>query len=109
MVEKGFMKIIKVIWFLLEKKSTCGLVTDSNANVKLVEIPNGDKFFYKRNKKRKIDDKKCCVFLDKKAEYCFVPCGHLCLCKDCQSHEFSNKKCIICKQSYEMIIKVFDS
>ena len=60
-------------------------------------------------KKRKTEVNTCAICLEKPANHCFVPCGHKCLCEDCKSHKFNNKQCIICKQQYSMIIKVFDS
>jgi len=51
---------------------------------------------------------KCAICLHNKRSYIFIPCGHLCLCKECKN-EYIKKfdKCPICKKLFDNIYKVY--
>lgn len=64
----------------------------------------------KLNNKKQLKNKsdhsnECCICLDKKKEYAYVNCGHMCVCKDCQIDIWANK-CPICKTTSKCI-KIF--
>ncbi|MAT11016.1 MAG: hypothetical protein CMM02_08410 [Rhodopirellula sp.] len=39
----------------------------------------------------------CVVCMNAKRSYCFVPCGHLCLCATCVQHPLCAERCPMCK------------
>lgn len=49
---------------------------------------------------------RCVICMAKKAEYVFIPCGHLCCCKDCKNIDF-NDSCPLCRSSYKGIFKIY--
>ena len=49
----------------------------------------------------------CCICLDKLSEYIFVPCGHLCVCKECaEEWSWMHNKCPMCSRDVYKSIKV---
>lgn len=68
----------------------------------------------KKNKVHQEEEKKndvlgqCVVCLEEARTHVFVPCGHICVCKDC-CHKVmkKNKKCPMCKQTATMVMEVF--
>lgn len=74
----------------------------------------------KKNKNRKIKrtfrkkrqfggDTTCSICLDKKADHCFVPCGHICICELCKKKLAISGKlsCPICRVKFTDIIKIY--
>lgn len=74
----------------------------------------------KKNKNRKIKrtfrkkrqfggDTTCSICLDKKADHCFVPCGHICICVTCKNNLVISGKvsCPICRVKFTDIIKIY--
>lgn len=50
----------------------------------------------------------CVVCINNIAEYTFIPCGHLCICKNCKDVQLkTNKICPVCRCNYNSIIKIF--
>ncbi|XP_024866997.1 cell growth regulator with RING finger domain protein 1-like [Temnothorax curvispinosus] len=46
----------------------------------------------------------CCTCLNATAEYIFIPCGHLCICDDCQK-QLEDEKCPLCRETYTNCIR----
>ena len=44
----------------------------------------------------------CVVCLSGLSTHCFMPCKHLCVCKDC-AVEFSGKECYICREGATLV------
>merc|ERR1712129_120349 len=49
--------------------------------------------------------KECVICLDKMRTHCCVPCGHKCLCDECEGID---GKCPICQTKYYSLIRVYD-
>lgn len=47
----------------------------------------------------------CCTCLNTTATHMFVPCGHLCICNDCEQR-LEDKKCPLCREEYINCIRV---
>lgn len=54
------------------------------------------------------DEHICVVCQTEKASHATIPCGHRCLCDECQRHMIS-KPCPMCRQTVEKIIRIFDN
>jgi len=46
----------------------------------------------------------CCTCLNTTAAYIFVPCGHLCICYECQE-QLQDHKCPLCRKDYTHCIR----
>ncbi|XP_067204809.1 uncharacterized protein [Linepithema humile] len=46
----------------------------------------------------------CCTCLNATAAYIFVPCGHLCICSECQKR-LQDHKCPLCRKKYSYCIR----
>jgi len=51
----------------------------------------------------------CSICFEKKADHCFIPCGHLCICKhDAEEmKDRENNECPICRKEFTDIVKIF--
>jgi len=52
-------------------------------------------------------NKECVICFDAKKTHALIPCGHKCVCETCAT-ESSLTLCPLCKQSYNMVIRIFD-
>ena len=73
---------------------------------------------YKGSKKAEEDKKKannpsknlgaCAICLENPQTHAFVPCGHVCACKECSTRVMTkNKKCPICNKVSKMTMELF--
>lgn len=68
------------------------------------EVSKDDKIkeeFFKKEKKFI-----CVMCLSNYIEYAYIPCGHFCICKNCQSNYSTKKKCALCNQDITGAIKI---
>lgn len=68
------------------------------------EVSNDDKIneeFFKKEKKFL-----CVICISNYIEYAYIPCGHFCICKDCQDKYKATKKCPLCSQDITGSIKI---
>lgn len=49
----------------------------------------------------------CVICLDNISEFALIPCGHVCVCKNCKI--FLKKKCPICNTNINNILEIFFS
>ena len=50
----------------------------------------------------------CAICLSDESTYCFIPCGHKCICQNCyQKRGNQLNKCIICNQNCNGIIRIY--
>jgi len=51
----------------------------------------------------------CCICLDARATHIFVPCGHVCICKECKTPYKNGTKleCPMCRKEFTTVIKAF--
>jgi hypothetical protein len=49
----------------------------------------------------------CVVCLSAKKQFCFMNCGHLCLCGECGKRFKAGDKCVICRQTCESVVKIY--
>lgn len=56
----------------------------------------------------KKDESECCVCLTNDKSWIFIPCGHVCVCRDC-AHDImaSSRECPLCRQKTTGIFQVF--
>ena len=55
------------------------------------------------------DKEICKVCLNNKINTVLVPCGHRCICEDCGKSLGASKKCPICRQKIQKVMKTFDA
>lgn len=68
------------------------------------EVSKDDKIkeeFFKKEKKFI-----CVICLSNYIECAYIPCGHFCICKNCQSNYSTKKKCSYCNQDITGAIKI---
>ena len=51
-----------------------------------------------------LTQKECVICLDNKLSRCCVPCGHLCLCEECEGID---GKCPICQTNYDSLQRIY--
>jgi len=67
-----------------------------------------------KNQETKEEEKEettCLICMDNKSCYVTVPCGHLCLCKDCNTNDVKlkfNNICPICRCNFTMLMKIYN-
>ena len=53
-------------------------------------------------------DVSCIICLQSQRDYAFVPCGHLCICKDCAiSVANLDDRCPICRSNATHVMRIF--
>lgn len=64
---------------------------------------------YKEELQNQAEGKTCVICLDRLATHAFAPCGHRCICEGCikPMQRARQKKCPLCKQHYQMTLKIF--
>ncbi len=60
----------------------------------------------KKGEQMTVELPQCIICESQPSQYASAVCGHLCMCKEC-SERISPKKCPICRQSAEKIIKIY--
>ena len=52
------------------------------------------------------DAELCIICFQEKRNIAFLPCGHFCICQTC-SQKYKDKKCLVCREKYKKIQKIF--
>ena len=53
-------------------------------------------------------DNKCVVCLDKQVTHAYIPCGHLCVCRDCvANYDAANDSCPLCRERSYCVTKIY--
>eukprot|EP00494_Astrolonche_serrata_P030327 UN30594 len=62
-----------------------------------------------REKETLMNDVRCVICLDKQSQYACIPCGHRCLCSDCESTITTGwaSRCPICRNTVNQKVKIF--
>ena len=56
-----------------------------------------------------VDDEDCVICMAAKKDYAFIPCGHKGFCLDCANRQNeTSKRCPICRETVDSILKVHD-
>lgn len=54
------------------------------------------------------DRTSCVICLGDKSEFAFIPCGHLCICKDCAICVANfDRRCPVCRSNATHVMKIF--
>jgi len=56
---------------------------------------------------RLVENNECVICFNAKKTHALIPCGHKCVCETCAA-ESSLTLCPLCKQSYNMVVRIFD-
>jgi len=53
------------------------------------------------------DKKECVICEGGKQQYACIPCGHLCVCKNCKEATVANSFCPLCRNPFESIVRIY--
>lgn len=55
-----------------------------------------------------IESNLCLICYTEEKTHAFIPCGHLCMCEECNK-KYNDDKCIICRQEYSIPYKIYNN
>mmetsp|Transcript_29058 Transcript_29058/g.39922 ORF Transcript_29058/g.39922 Transcript_29058/m.39922 type:complete len:113 (+) Transcript_29058:699-1037(+) len=103
----GFMLLLYFFLFwIVSVFVLCSGTKQENAEMGTTAVKPPQAVVSKKEEKSNKESNDCVICMDRKSEYAIVPCGHKCLCSECQALP-SITTCPICRGPKAFMLKIY--